>query len=84
MLVPRKTQYALRAVFELAKHSGILAEKKEIIVLNKTDLDPEGERIEDISGRLGSDGVMAISAVTGEGVGKLNERLWTMIKGQAE
>jgi len=68
---------------ELAMHSGVLAEKEELIVLNKTDLDPEGERVDDISGRLGGD-VTAISAVTGEGIGKLNESLWAMIKGQAE
>jgi GTP-binding protein len=69
---------------ELALHSEVLPAKKEVVVLNKTDLDPEGEKAEDIRSRLEVDGVQAISAVTGAGVNELNERLWTMIKGQAE
>jgi len=27
---------------------------------------------------------MAISAVTGQGIGKLNETLWAMVKGQVQ
>jgi len=74
---------------ELALHSSILAEKKEVVVLNKTDLDPNGELVEDISDRLQASGqepfsVMAISAVTGQGIGKLNETLWAMVKGQVQ
>ena len=74
---------------ELALHSSILAEKKEVVVLNKIDLDPDGELVEDITDRLQKRGqepflVMAISAVTGRGIGKLNETLWAMVKGQLQ
>ena len=79
---PAENYKKIRA--ELALHSEVLPAKKEVVVLNKTDLDPEGEKAEDIRSRLEVDGAQAISAVTGAGVNELNERLWTMIKGQAE
>lgn len=79
---PAENYKKIRA--ELALHSEVLSAKKEVVVLNKTDLDPEGEKAEDIRSRLEVDGAQAISAVTGAGVNELNERLWTMIKGQAE
>ncbi len=79
---PAENYKKIRA--ELALHSKVLPAKKEVVVLNKTDLDPEGEKAEDIRSRLEVDGVQVISAVTGAGVNELNERLWTMIKGQAE
>jgi len=69
---------------ELAMHSSELAAKKELIVLNKTDLDPDGEFAEDIMKRLGKDNVIAISAVSGHGLEPLNERLWRMVKGKDE
>jgi len=79
---PAENYKKIRA--ELALHSEVLSAKKEVVVLNKTDLDPEGEKAEDIRSRLEVDGAQAISAVTGAGVNELNEKLWTMIKGQAE
>jgi len=79
---PAENYKKIRA--ELALHSKILSAKKEVVVLNKTDLDPEGEKAEDIRSRLEVDGAQVISAVTGAGVNELNERLWTMIKGQTK
>ncbi len=72
---------------ELALHSSILAEKKEVVVLNKIDLDPDDTVTKSITNRLQKGGreplpVMAISAVTGRGIGKLNETLWAMVKGR--
>lgn len=71
---------------ELALHSELLGEKPEIIVLNKTDLDPEGIFCKDITERLAKSGedVFVISAVTGQGVPELNEKLWAIIKGKDE
>lgn len=69
---------------ELSAHSEVLANKPEIVVLNKTDLD--GERIfcDDIRSRLPETvkDVFAISAVTGQGIDLLNERLWAIVKGK--
>lgn len=79
---PAENYKKIRA--ELALHSEVLSAKKEVVVLNKTDLDPQGEKAEDITSRLAVDGVQVISAVTGAGVNELNERLWAMIKGQAK
>ena len=81
---PAENYAKIRA--ELAMHSEVLAGKREVIVLNKTDLDPDGEIVKDISGRLaeangdGGPAVMAISAVSGDGLAKLNEALWSIVK----
>ncbi|MBN2137883.1 MAG: GTPase ObgE [Sedimentisphaerales bacterium] len=64
---------------ELEKHSKALAEKQEIIVANKIDLDPEGKAIKDLTRRL-KQTLQPISAVTGEGVKELSELLWQKIK----
>lgn len=74
---------------ELALHSNVLARKKEVVVLNKIDLDPDGSLTKNITDRLQKRGqepfsVMAISAVTGRGIGKLNETLWAMVKGKIQ
>lgn len=71
---------------ELALHSDVLGAKNEIIVLNKLDLDPDGEYSDDIVERLQKRcqtpfTVMKISAATGDGIGQLNEALWKMVKG---
>ena len=71
---------------ELALHSDVLGAKKEIIVLNKLDLDPDGELADDIIQRLQKRcqepfSVLKISAATGDGIGQLNEALWKMVKG---
>ncbi|MHC4560581.1 MAG: GTPase ObgE [Planctomycetota bacterium] len=52
---------------ELEKHSKALAAKPEIIVANKTDLDPDAKIIEDLRKKLNKE-VHPISAVTGSGV----------------
>jgi len=64
---------------ELTLHSRVLAQKVEILVLNKIDLDPDGEIVEDLKRRLKKD-VHAISAVTGNGVRDLTEVLWQNVK----
>jgi len=64
---------------ELAEHSRALAEKEEVIVVNKIDLDPDGTRIEDLRQRLSPD-IVPISAATGQGIKELTERLWQKIR----
>jgi GTP-binding protein len=65
---------------ELAQHSKVLGDKQELVVLNKADLDPEGIFVKDILDRLKMDNVPVISAVTGQGIDELNERLWKMVR----
>ncbi len=74
---------------ELALHSKVLAQKQEVIVLNKIDLDPAGELTKQITEKLNAKkmgqapfSVFAISAVTGAGLAELNETLWKMVQGQ--
>ena len=69
---------------ELAMHSEVLLEKPEVVVLNKADLDSEGIFCDDIRGRLPESirDVFVISAVTGQGLSDLNERLWAVVKGK--
>ena len=69
---------------ELAMYSKVLADKPQIVVLNKIDLDPEGDIAGDIEKRLGLEKVYKISAVAGQGLVELNEALWSMIKGHEE
>jgi GTP-binding protein len=64
---------------ELEQYSKVLAQKTEIIIANKTDLNPEGEQIEDFKKKLNKE-VHPISAVTGSGVKELTELLWQNIK----
>ncbi len=66
---------------ELASHSEALAAKAEVVVANKTDLDPDGDRLEDLRARLGLE-VAAISAATGQGIRELSEHLWQKVKGR--
>lgn len=71
---------------ELELHSKVLIEKPEVIVLNKADLDGDGIFCDDILERLGKsrDEVFVISAVTGQGVPELNEKLWAIVRGKDE
>lgn len=64
---------------ELAQYSETLAQKEEVVVANKIDLDPDGSLIKDLRERLGQD-LMPISAATGQGIKELTERLWQKIK----
>ena len=53
--------------------------KPEVIVANKADLDPEGEKLAHVRARLGPD-VPAISAATGQGIKELTELLWQRVR----
>ncbi len=64
---------------ELENYSKALAQKQEIIVANKTDLDPDGETVEELREKLNTE-VHAISAVTGSGIKELTELLWHEVK----
>jgi GTP-binding protein len=70
---------------EIAEYSPLLAEKQEVIALNKMDLlDPPARRaIEEHlreSLRLGhADPLLSISGATREGMRELLERLWSML-----
>ncbi|MCX5931814.1 MAG: GTPase ObgE [Cyanobacteria bacterium] len=74
---PVDNYHAIRE--ELEKYSETLAGKEEIIVANKTDLDPDGSRIEDLRNRLNRD-IVPISAATGQGVKELAELLWQKVR----
>ncbi|MBW8014573.1 MAG: GTPase ObgE [Planctomycetes bacterium] len=65
---------------ELEKYSKVLADKKELVVINKADIDPDGDFIKDAIERLGVDDVAVISAVTGQGLDELNEKLWKIVR----
>jgi GTP-binding protein len=69
---------------ELALYSTVLGEKPEVVVLNKADLDADGIFCDDIRQRLPESiqEVFVVSAVTGQGLDELNERLWAIIKGK--
>jgi GTP-binding protein len=64
---------------ELEKYSSELAQKQELIVANKIDLDASGQIAEDIQKRIGKE-VFAVSAVTGQNIKPLTEKLWGIIK----
>ena len=64
---------------ELEKHSKALAQKQEIIVANKIDLDPDGKIVADLKKKLRQE-IHSISAVTGSGVKELTEFLWQTIR----
>ncbi len=64
---------------ELALYSDKLAAKKEIIVLNKTDLDADGELTEKTR-RDFAQHPCAISAVSGQGINQLCQILWDELK----
>ncbi len=64
---------------ELQQHSKALAQKQEIIVANKIDLDPKGKIVADLEKKLHQE-IHPISAVTGSGIKELIELLWRNIK----
>lgn len=71
---------------ELAAYSGALAEKPELICLNKVDLFPDDESreaaIKALCARLGLDprrDVLAISGAGRHGLRELTDRLWAML-----
>ncbi len=74
---PVDNYHTIRA--ELERHSQVLAEKPEVIVANKIDLDPDGENLAHVRDMLGED-IPAISAATGQGIKELTELLWQKVK----
>jgi GTP-binding protein len=64
---------------ELEQYSASLAEKREIIVANKMDLTGGEEALRRLAQRLGQP-IVAISAVTGEGLEELTERIWQTLQ----
>jgi len=64
---------------ELEQYSKALAAKSEIIVANKIDLDDNDRFVKDLKDRLNRP-IVAISAVTGQGLTELNEVLWRTVK----
>lgn len=71
---------------ELEQYSEMLAEKEEIVALNKCDalLDEEiAEKIEALEEASGAE-VFAISAISGKGVETVKRRLWQTIERERE
>jgi GTP-binding protein len=64
---------------ELEQYSKTLADKKEVIVANKIDLDPKGATVKKLRKQL-SHRIYPISAVTGDGIKDLCELLWKKVK----
>ncbi len=64
---------------ELEQYSKALAQKEEIIVANKIDLDPDGKIVKDLKKKLKKK-IYPISAVTGAGIKELTELLWKRVK----
>jgi GTP-binding protein len=74
---PVENYYKIRK--ELEKYSSELAQKQELIVANKIDLDNTGQIALDIQKRIGKE-VFAVSAVSGQNIKPLTEKLWGIIK----
>jgi GTP-binding protein len=74
---PVENYKAIRS--ELEQHSKALAQKQEIIVANKIDLDPDGKIVKELKEKL-QQPVHPISAVTGSGTKELSELLWRNVK----
>ncbi len=68
---------------ELKLYSEALAKKKEVIVVNKIDLNPETKIAKELTKKLHKK-VFVISAATGEGVKELCELLWKKVKSVKE
>ena len=64
---------------ELQQYSKTMAKKQEVIIVNKTDLDPDGKIIEELRKKLKKE-IHPISAVTGSGIKELSELLWQQVK----
>jgi len=64
---------------ELRQYSQTLAQKPEIIIANKIDLDHDNTIVADLKKRLEKD-IHPISAVTGAGMQPLSELFWQQVK----
>jgi len=74
---PVENYKAIRS--ELENYSKTLAQKQEVIVANKIDLDPDGKIVKELTEKL-QQPVHPISAVTGSGTKELSESLWQKVK----
>lgn len=64
---------------ELEQYSKALAQKEEIIIANKIDLDQDGKAVKGLRKNLNKK-IYPISAVTGAGIKELTELLWKRVK----
>ncbi len=64
---------------ELEQYSKVLAQKQEVIIANKIDLDPAGKTVKGLRKKLNKK-ICLISAATGEGIKELTELLWQKVK----
>lgn len=71
---------------ELAKYSEKLARKRQIVAANKIDLLGDSDNLERLMDYMAAHGVEVypICAMTGEGMDKLLERVWTMLEEYVE
>jgi len=60
-------------------YSEVLAQREEVIVVNKMDLNPDGKAVADLRKKLNRE-IHPISAVTGKGIKELTELLWQKIR----
>jgi GTP-binding protein len=74
---PAENYKAIRG--ELENYSKTLAQKQEVIVANKIDLDPDEKIVKELTEKL-QQPVHPISAVTGSGTKELSEFLWKKVK----
>ena len=74
---PDENYKAIRHELEL--YSRVLAQKQEVIIANKIDLDPDGKVVKDLREKLNKE-IYPISAVTGSGIKELTEFLWQKVK----
>jgi GTP-binding protein len=64
---------------ELLSYSKELGKKKEVIVINKLDLDPDGKILKKIKKKFKKK-IFTISAVTGKGIRELSEELFKLVQ----
>ncbi|MGN0947421.1 MAG: GTPase ObgE [Megasphaera sp.] len=71
---------------ELAKYSEKLARKRQVIAANKIDLLGDSDNLERLMDYMAAHGVEVypICAMSGEGMDKLLERVWTMLEEYVE
>lgn len=71
---------------ELAKYSEKLARKRQVVAANKIDLFGDSDNLERLMDYMTAHGVEVypICAMTGEGMDKLLERVWTMLEEYVE
>ena len=71
---------------ELAKYSEKLARKRQVVAANKIDLLGDSDNLERLMDYMTAHGVEVypICAMTGEGLDKLLERVWTMLEEYVE